>query len=223
MVLSRANSDSPKVPHHSSAGCQQFAHTHSLVHIGNAAVEARRHQKRDGQNRERRQRRMDERQILVGEFEMINWLNNLLEQDELLLERNVDRVNAEKRLTGGQLGDYLLRARGENSAALSLKGTKGILHIKIEKRDNKWIIGKQTFEQAIYRAGNFCRGRALFRFDIFGHPPLQKASSANSRLWSSYSAQFSHSSHTDLMLFTHTGITSSFIHHFSHRNYRRKS
>ncbi|PAV72069.1 hypothetical protein WR25_20765 [Diploscapter pachys] len=118
--------NSPRVPHHNGASCQQFAHNHSLVHIGNTAVEARRHQRRDCQNKERRQRRMDERQIL----------------DELLLERNVDRVNAEKRLAGGQLGDYLLRARGENSAALSLKGTKGILHIKIEKRDNKWIIGE---------------------------------------------------------------------------------
>ena len=100
----------------------------------------------------------------------------------MLLERNVDRVNAEKRLAGGQLGDYLLRARGENSAALSLKGTKGILHIKIEKRDNKWIIGEQRLEQTIYRAENVCRRRTLFRFDIFSHPSLQKASSANSRL-----------------------------------------
>ncbi|CAB3407291.1 unnamed protein product [Caenorhabditis bovis] len=110
-------------PQGSPSLCSSSSFVQQLVNIGNSAVDARRRQ-----NREESRRRRES-------------------CDDNILETNVDRVEAEKRLESRPLGDYLLRSRGEGSAALSLKATKGVVHIKIEKNGDRWVIEENNILQ----------------------------------------------------------------------------
>uniref|UniRef100_A0A914Z662 SH2 domain-containing protein n=1 Tax=Panagrolaimus superbus TaxID=310955 RepID=A0A914Z662_9BILA len=63
-------------------------------------------------------------------------------EDELIHE-NIDRLEAEYLLNARKIGDFLLRKRQEGNLALSLKASEGVLHIKLEKRDNNhWVLGE---------------------------------------------------------------------------------
>uniref|UniRef100_A0AC35G380 SH2 domain-containing protein n=1 Tax=Panagrolaimus sp. PS1159 TaxID=55785 RepID=A0AC35G380_9BILA len=63
-------------------------------------------------------------------------------EDELIHE-NIDRLEAEFLLNSRKIGDFLLRKRQEGNLALSLKASEGVLHIKLEKRDNNhWVLGE---------------------------------------------------------------------------------
>ncbi|PIO55930.1 SH2 domain protein [Teladorsagia circumcincta] len=79
----------------------------------------------------------------------------------MLLERNIDRVGAEKLLESRGLGDFLLRSRGEGSAALSLRGATGVLHIKLERRGDKWVIGEGPCFRSISSAVHYYRRHPL--------------------------------------------------------------
>ncbi|CAI4221693.1 unnamed protein product [Auanema sp. JU1783] len=81
--------------------------------------------------------------------------------EDYILEKNVDRVEAEKRLEARATGDFLLRLRGEDSAALSLRGSAGILHIKLERRGEKWIIGDGPCFRSITSAINYYQRHPL--------------------------------------------------------------
>lgn len=97
-------------------------------------------------------------------------------REEIYVERAVDRVEAEKRLEGRALGDFLLRCRcegkkerrvrGEGSVALSLRGSTSVLHIKLElKRQSdgmdKWVVGEGPSFRSISSAISYYRRHPL--------------------------------------------------------------
>ncbi|VDP51701.1 unnamed protein product [Heligmosomoides polygyrus] len=110
-----------------------------LVHIGNSPLDSKRHSLKW-----ERPRRVDARS-----------------EEETLLERNIDRVGAEKLLESRGLGDFVLRSRGEGSAALSLRGASGVLHIKLERRGDKWVIGEGPCFRSISSAVHYYRRHPL--------------------------------------------------------------
>lgn len=118
-------------PHGSPSLCSSSSFVNQLVQIGNSAVDARRKQ-RDESKRRRPVSVLKPSQVDTRDFK----------HDEVHMEQNMNRTEAEKRLETRQLGDYLLRSRGEGSAALSLRATKGVVHIKIEWNGEKWVIGE---------------------------------------------------------------------------------
>ena len=60
-----------------------------------------------------------------------------------MVHNNMDRVTAEKRLANLLVGDFLLRRRADgDSLALSLRAANAVLHIKLERRAEAWIIGE---------------------------------------------------------------------------------
>jgi hypothetical protein len=68
---------------------------------------------------------------------------NLPFHEDKLIHENIDRIAAEELLYSRQIGDFLLRKRQEGNLALSLRASEGVLHIKLEKRDNKhWVLGE---------------------------------------------------------------------------------
>ncbi|KAK6731711.1 hypothetical protein RB195_007898 [Necator americanus] len=131
-----ASSDSPQA----SPLPQSPSFSHHLVHIGNSPVDSKRNSLRSGD----RPRRVDAQN-----------------EEETLLERNIDRVGAEKLLESRGLGDFLLRSRGEGSAALSLRGATGVLHIKLERRGDKWVIGEGPCFRSIASAVHYYRRHPL--------------------------------------------------------------
>ncbi|CAD6191010.1 unnamed protein product [Caenorhabditis auriculariae] len=136
--LSAVGSPQPS-PHASPSLSQSSSFVQQLVNLGNSAVEAR---------------RSKDRRIELKREE-------LRSLDEVLLEKNVDRVEAEKRLESRPLGDFLLRSRGEGSAALSLRASRGVLHIKIEQKGDKWIIGEGPSFRSISSAVQYYRRHPL--------------------------------------------------------------
>ncbi|CAD5207305.1 unnamed protein product [Bursaphelenchus okinawaensis] len=62
--------------------------------------------------------------------------------EKAMIHENMDRIEAEKILSNGQVGDYLLRHRPEGNLAMSLRGQKAVLHIKLEQRNGKWVLGE---------------------------------------------------------------------------------
>ncbi|CAI2293174.1 unnamed protein product [Caenorhabditis sp. 36 PRJEB53466] len=134
--FSTANADSRVLvsPHGSPSMCSSSSFVNQLVQIGNSAVDRRK--QRDESKRRR-------------------------PSDEIYLEQNMNRVEAEKKLEHRQLGDYLLRSRGEGSAALSLRATKGVVHIKIEWNGEKWVIGEGPLFRSINSAISFYRRHPL--------------------------------------------------------------
>ncbi|CAJ0594239.1 unnamed protein product [Cylicocyclus nassatus] len=113
--------------------------SHHLVHIGNSPVDSKRNSLRSDKPRR----------------------TAALNEEEALLERNIDRVGAEKLLESRGLGDFLLRSRGEGSAALSLRGATGVLHIKLERRGDKWVIGEGPCFRSISSAVHYYRRHPL--------------------------------------------------------------
>uniref|UniRef100_A0A1I7ZWP0 SH2 domain-containing protein n=1 Tax=Steinernema glaseri TaxID=37863 RepID=A0A1I7ZWP0_9BILA len=78
------------------------------------------------------------------------------DRDNLIHDESVDRAAAENLLRDVECGCFLLRKRPEGNMALSLKSGQGlcssasslrtvsgiILHIKLEERENRWILGE---------------------------------------------------------------------------------
>uniref|UniRef100_A0A1I7UIC0 SH2 domain-containing protein n=1 Tax=Caenorhabditis tropicalis TaxID=1561998 RepID=A0A1I7UIC0_9PELO len=129
--------DAKVSPHGSPSMCSSSSFVNQLVQIGNSAVDARRRQRDES----KRRRPSD---------------------SEIYMEQNMNRVEAEKRLENRNLGDYLLRSRGsEGSAALSLRATKGVVHIKIEWNGEKWVIGEGPLFRSINSAISFYRRHPL--------------------------------------------------------------
>ncbi|CAL2028534.1 unnamed protein product [Caenorhabditis brenneri] len=131
-----AAGDAKVSPHGSPSMCSSSSFVNQLVQIGNSAVDARRRQRDES----KRRRPSD---------------------SEVYMEQNMNRVEAEKRLENRNLGDYLLRSRGEGSAALSLRATKGVVHIKIEWNGEKWVIGEGPLFRSINSAISFYRRHPL--------------------------------------------------------------
>ncbi|KJH47508.1 SH2 domain protein [Dictyocaulus viviparus] len=126
-----------------SSQCSPLLHSPSfsnhLVHISNSPVDSKRHSLRAD-----RPKRVDAQN-----------------EEETLLEKNIDRIGAEKLLESRGLGDFLLRSRGEGSAALSLRGATGVLHIKLERRGDKWVIGEGPCFRSISSAVHYYRRHPL--------------------------------------------------------------
>ncbi|KAF7633376.1 SH2 domain-containing protein, partial [Meloidogyne graminicola] len=77
----------------------------------------------------------------------INLLNEKFFNDEEeklnnLVHENMERAEAELLLGAMPLGAHLLRRRPDKSLALSLKSNEGVLHIKLEYRCDRWVLGE---------------------------------------------------------------------------------
>uniref|UniRef100_A0AC35TH03 SH2 domain-containing protein n=1 Tax=Rhabditophanes sp. KR3021 TaxID=114890 RepID=A0AC35TH03_9BILA len=64
------------------------------------------------------------------------------ESESMIVHENIGRVEAETILHDLETGNFLLRKRPEGNMAMSLKGHSCILHIKLEQRSNRWILGE---------------------------------------------------------------------------------
>ncbi|CAJ0930331.1 unnamed protein product, partial [Mesorhabditis belari] len=109
---------------------------------------------------ERNKRRTNEKRISLR-VEKDKIQIDFRHDEDLMLEKGIDRIEAEKRLESTNLGDYLLRYRKEGSAALSLKGSTSVLHIKLERRDGQWIVGEGPTFRSISSAIQYYRRHPL--------------------------------------------------------------
>jgi hypothetical protein len=59
-----------------------------------------------------------------------------------MVHEGMDRIEAEKRLEPRPIGDYLLRRRPDGNLAMSLRATDTVMHIKLERREQAWVLGE---------------------------------------------------------------------------------
>jgi len=64
------------------------------------------------------------------------------DDSQLVHDTSLSRVEAEKLLSHHQIGVFLVRLREEGNLALSLKASDGVLHIKLEEREGRWVLGE---------------------------------------------------------------------------------
>ncbi|GMT30962.1 hypothetical protein PFISCL1PPCAC_22259 [Pristionchus fissidentatus] len=82
--------------------------------------------------------------------------------DESCILPDMDRVEAEKRLHDRPTGDFILRWRDDGiSAALSLRAHEGVLHLKIDRIAERWIVGEGARFRSISQAISFYRKNPL--------------------------------------------------------------
>ncbi|KAK6105978.1 SH2 domain family protein [Brugia pahangi] len=63
-------------------------------------------------------------------------------REEEIIHRGIDRIDAERQLCDQDIGVFLIRARDNGTLALSIRANKGVLHIKLELRENRWVLGE---------------------------------------------------------------------------------
>ncbi|EFO19673.1 hypothetical protein LOAG_08817 [Loa loa] len=63
-------------------------------------------------------------------------------REEEIIHKGIDRVDAERQLGDQDIGAFLIRVRDNGTLALSLRANKGVLHIKLELRENRWVLGE---------------------------------------------------------------------------------
>uniref|UniRef100_A0A0R3RRY7 SH2 domain-containing protein n=1 Tax=Elaeophora elaphi TaxID=1147741 RepID=A0A0R3RRY7_9BILA len=63
-------------------------------------------------------------------------------REEEIIHKGIDRVDAERQLCDQDIGSFLIRVRDNGTLALSIKANKGVLHIKLELRENRWVLGE---------------------------------------------------------------------------------
>ncbi|GMT01611.1 hypothetical protein PENTCL1PPCAC_23785 [Pristionchus entomophagus] len=82
--------------------------------------------------------------------------------DESCIRRDMDRVEAEKILQERGTGDFVMRWREDGvSAALSLRAHEGVLHLKIDRVAERWIVGEGARFRSISQAISFYRKNPL--------------------------------------------------------------
>ncbi|VDK44320.1 unnamed protein product [Anisakis simplex] len=81
--------------------------------------------------------------------------------EEELVHRGVDRLEAERRLLNCRLGSFLVRVRDNGNLALSIRANKGILHIKLELRDDRWVLGEGPSFGSVSTVVSFYRSHEL--------------------------------------------------------------
>lgn len=82
-------------------------------------------------------------------------------REEELVHYGVDRLEAERRLLNCRIGSFLVRMRDNGSLALSIRANKGILHIKLELRDNRWVLGEGPSFGSVATVVSFYRSHEL--------------------------------------------------------------
>ncbi|VDM09924.1 unnamed protein product [Wuchereria bancrofti] len=63
-------------------------------------------------------------------------------REEEIIHKGIDRIDAERQLCDQDVGVFLIRARENGTLALSIRASKGVLHIKLELRENRWVLGE---------------------------------------------------------------------------------
>uniref|UniRef100_A0A0N5CEU7 SH2 domain-containing protein n=1 Tax=Strongyloides papillosus TaxID=174720 RepID=A0A0N5CEU7_STREA len=86
---------------------------------------------------------------------------NKIDTEDMIIHNNVDRTLAEMMLQNKDTGYFLLRKRAEGNMAMSLKGNSGILHIKLEQRSGKWILGEGPTFSSISSVIKYYRNHEL--------------------------------------------------------------
>ncbi|GMR54553.1 hypothetical protein PMAYCL1PPCAC_24748, partial [Pristionchus mayeri] len=82
--------------------------------------------------------------------------------DESSISRDMDRVEAEKLLQERNTGDFVMRWREDGiSAALSLCAHEGVLHLKMDRVGERWIVGEGARFRSISQAISFYRKNPL--------------------------------------------------------------
>lgn len=74
--------------------------------------------------------------------DLVNGVGAVAEQLDDLVHEQMERADAELLLGALPLGTHLLRRRPDQSLALSLKASEGVLHIKLQLRDGQWVLGE---------------------------------------------------------------------------------
>ncbi|KHN86504.1 SH2 domain-containing adapter protein B [Toxocara canis] len=82
-------------------------------------------------------------------------------REEELIHHGVDRLEAERRLHNCRIGSFLVRMRDNGSLALSIRANKGILHIKLELRDDRWVLGEGPSFGSVATVVSFYRSHEL--------------------------------------------------------------
>lgn len=81
------------------------------------------------------------------------------EQD--LIHHGVDRDMAERRLLDCKLGSFLVRMRDNGDLALSIRAHERVLHIKLELRNNRWVLGEGPSFSSVATVVSFYRNHEL--------------------------------------------------------------
>ncbi|VDN52811.1 unnamed protein product [Dracunculus medinensis] len=81
--------------------------------------------------------------------------------EEDLVHKNMDRVEAERCLLNHEIGAFLIRRRDNDNLALSIRAVNGNLHIKLEFRNNRWVLGEGPSFNNILTIVNYYRTHEL--------------------------------------------------------------
>ncbi|CAG9535550.1 unnamed protein product [Cercopithifilaria johnstoni] len=82
-------------------------------------------------------------------------------REEEIIHKDIDRVDAERQLCDQDIGVFLIRVRDNGTLALSIKANKGVLHIKLELRENRWVLGEGPTFGSIASIISFYRSHEL--------------------------------------------------------------
>lgn len=88
-------------------------------------------------------------------------LRRICYREEEIIHKGVDRVDAERQLSAYDIGAFLIRVRDNGTLALSIRATEGVLHIKLEMRNNCWVLGEGPSFGSIASIINFYRCHEL--------------------------------------------------------------
>ncbi|VDK29039.1 unnamed protein product [Gongylonema pulchrum] len=82
-------------------------------------------------------------------------------REDEIIHKGIDREIAERQLSAYDTGAFLIRVRDNGTLALSIRASKGVLHIKLELRNNCWVLGEGPSFGSIASIINFYRFHEL--------------------------------------------------------------
>ncbi|KAM3720658.1 Protein soem-1 [Dirofilaria immitis] len=82
-------------------------------------------------------------------------------REEEIIHKGIDRIDAERQLFDQDIGVFLIRVRDNGTLALSIRANRGVLHIKLELRENRWVLGEGPTFGSIASIISFYRNHEL--------------------------------------------------------------
>ncbi|VDN02124.1 unnamed protein product [Thelazia callipaeda] len=150
----------------SSSSCQLPKYNHAIVKQRSAAKKVTESDPRRASSTEFERSRF---KFSIGRYKRLIFTERANGRDsrrsryreEEIVHKDIDRVNAEGKLSGHEIGTFLIRVRDNGTLALSIRARKGVLHIKLELRDNRWVLGEGPTFGSIASIINFYRSHEL--------------------------------------------------------------
>ncbi|MFH4974057.1 hypothetical protein AB6A40_000766 [Gnathostoma spinigerum] len=78
-----------------------------------------------------------------------------------IIHDNMDRTQAEAQLCKREVGCFLVRRRNDGNLALSIRASTGVLHIKLERKGDRWILGEGPSFGSVSTIISFYRSHEL--------------------------------------------------------------